>query len=153
MKHPISIAAAIATALIAVNPGMSAAKSTKLAAASPDLSPIPSRMSHGTVSVKNYGAAAAGKSIVTVVCKKKGGGSCAEHPSMARYTNPAYPNALVVTVPPLTPGKVYNFKLPFWNALVWAPGNYNFAMKADASNAIAEINEGNNKKSATVPLP
>ena len=124
-----------------------------LTASAPDLSPIPSRMKHGTVSVKNFGTATAGKSIVTVVCKKVGRGSCAEHPAMAKFTNPAYPNALVVKVKPLKPGQVFNYKLPFWNAMVWPAGKYSFSMKADASGAINELNETNNKKSAIITFP
>ena len=49
-------------------------------AAAPDLVPIPSRISHGVVSVKNQGDATAGPSLVTVECNKTGGtGGCANH--------------------------------------------------------------------------
>ncbi len=148
---PVRAALAAALVVFTVTPNM--AQSAGLVANSADLVPIPARMKHGTVSVRNAGTATAAASIVTVVCKKKGGGSCAESPALARYANPAYPNALVVPVPKLAAGKVYNFKLPFWNGLVWAPGHYRFTMKADAAGSVAESNEGNNKKAATVPLP
>ena len=149
--HPKFVALVAALAVLTVAPNT--ARSAGLVANSADLSPIPARMKHGTVSVRNGGTGPAAASIVTVVCQKKGGGSCAESPAMARYTNPAYPNALVIPVPKLAAGKVYNFKLPFWAGLAWAPGHYKFTMTADAAGTVAETNEGNNTKAATVPLP
>jgi hypothetical protein len=145
--------AALIAVLIAALPGGVALAQATLTAKAPDLVPIPSRMLQGTVSVRNAGAAAAGPSIVTVVCKKLGGGACAESPAMARFTNPAYPDAIVVAVPALTVGKVYNFKLPFWGALVWPAGKFRFTVRADAGGTIAETNEGNNKKSAVMTKP
>ncbi len=147
------VLASLSAAILGASVPTGAFAAGKLTANAADLVPIPSRMKHGTVSVRNAGSGPAGASIVTVVCKKKGAGSCAESAAMARYTNPAYPNALVIPVPALAKGKVYNFKLPFWNGLVWANGNYKFTMKADAAGSVAETNEGNNKKAATVPLP
>jgi hypothetical protein len=122
-------------------------------APAPDLVPIPSRILQGTVSVRNAGSADAGPFVVTVQCQKQGvrtGGGCAEHPDLAAYANPAYPNRLVVNVPGLERGKVFNHALPFWNALVWAPGNYNFLVEADAGKTVAETNEGNNISGAVL---
>lgn len=109
-----------------------------------DLVPIASRMAKGGVSVRNAGSSGAGPSVVTVVCQKVGGGSCAESPAMKRYENAAYPNALVVNVPALAAGKVHTHNLPFWNSLKWLPGTYQFTVTADAGKQVAETNEGNN---------
>jgi hypothetical protein len=109
-----------------------------------DLVPLPDRMLQGTVSVRNTGAADAGPFVITVQCQKQGGGGCAEHPGMAAYANPAYPNRLVVNVASLKKGAVYNHALPFWKEMKWQPGNYNFLVQADAGLVVAETNEGNN---------
>ncbi|HSG95299.1 MAG TPA: CARDB domain-containing protein, partial [Afifellaceae bacterium] len=68
-------------------------------------------------------------------------------------TNPAYPNAVVIAVPALAMGKVYSFKLPFWNGLVWPSGNFRFTVTADAGGIVAETNEGNNQKAAVMTVP
>jgi hypothetical protein len=115
-----------------------------LAAKSPDLVPIPSRMLQGGVSVRNVGSGPAGASVATVVCQKLGGGSCAESPALKKYENAAYPNALVVNVPALKPKQVYTHVLPFWKGLKWNPGTYQFTVTADAGKQVAESNEGNN---------
>lgn len=115
-----------------------------LVAKSPDLVPIPSRMLNGGVSVRNAGAAGSGPSVVTVVCEKVGGGSCAESPALKQYENAAYPNALVVNVPALAAGHVHSHTLPFWKSLKWGPGTYQFTVTADAGKQVAESNEGNN---------
>jgi CARDB len=117
------------------------------AAAGPDLVPIPSRIDHGTVSVRNVGDAPSGPSVVTINCSKPPlPGGCAEIPAafMPNYTNPAYPNRLTVQVPALAAGRVFNHRLPFWPRLAWASGTYHFNFVADAGNAVAESNEGNN---------
>lgn len=115
-----------------------------LTAASPDLVPIASRILHGTASVRNVGSAASGPFLLTVQCQKQGGGGCAEHPGVARYVNPAYPDRAVIQVPGLAAGHVFNHKFPFWEELVWPAGNYNFVLEADAGKNIGETNEGNN---------
>jgi hypothetical protein len=125
-------------------PAMAASKT--LTAAAPDLVPIPERMKNGTVSARNVGSAGAGAFVITVQCQKQGGGSCAEAPGMARYEDLKYPNRLVVHVTGLAKGKVFNHKVAFWEALVWAPGNYKFLVEVDPGKAIAETNEGNNIK-------
>ena len=141
MSRMIAIAAALA-AFVTIDAGLSA--QAQVTAAAPDLVPIPSRILQGTVSVRNVGSANAGAFLVTVQCQKQGGGGCAEHPGMNKYTDPAYPNRLVVKVPGLQKGKVFNHKLSFWDALVWAPGNYNFIVEADPAKKVGETNEGNN---------
>ena len=120
--------------------------SNKLTAAAPDLVPVPERMKNGTVSARNVGSADAGAFIITVQCQKQGGGGCAEAPGMARYEDPKYPNRLVVKVTGLAKGKVFNHKVSFWDALVWAPGSYNFLVEVDPGKTVAETNEGNNIK-------
>jgi hypothetical protein len=132
--------AAALAAVFAVDAGAQA----QITAAAPDLVPIPSRILQGTVSVRNAGSADAAAFVVTVQCQKQGGGSCAEHPGMNKYTDPAFPNRIVVKVSGLAKGKVFNHKLPFWNDLVWPPGNYNFIVEADAGKKVGETNEGNN---------
>jgi hypothetical protein len=122
----------------------SASAQAQVTAAAPDLVPVPSKILQGTVSVKNVGSADAGAFVVTVQCQKQGGGGCAEHPGLAKYEDPAYPNRLVVKVSGLKKGKTFNHKLPFWKDLVWAPGNYNFLVEADPGKKVGETNEGNN---------
>ena len=117
----------------------------KKTAPAPDLVPIPSRILVGTVSVQNKGSADAGPFVVTVQCQKQGQqGGCAEHPDMAAYADPMYPNRLVVKVASLQKGHVFNHALPFWNKLVWPKGNYNFLVEADPGKVVGETNEGNN---------
>ncbi len=111
---------------------------------SPDLVPIASRLSTGTVSVRNAGGAPAAASIATLQCQRQGGGSCVRHPDFARYEDPLYPNRLVFDVPALPSGHVFNFAMPFWAELAWAPGSYNLLLQADAAIAVPESNEANN---------
>ena len=129
----------------------------RLVAASPDLIPIPSRIEHGVVSVRNAGAAASQASIVTVNCHRPGqAGGCVDIPAayLAQYTNPAYPNRLVVQVPAIQAGHVYNHNLPFWNEMTWPSGqSFVFEYVADASNTNGESNEGNNAGSHTWNVP
>lgn len=117
------------------------------AAAAPDLVPIPSRLEHGVVSVRNVGDTLAGPSVVTINCHKPGmAGGCVDIPPafVANYTNAAYPNRLVINVPRLPAGRVFNHTLPFWRRMAWPGGTYNFDFVADAGGTVAESNEGNN---------
>ena len=143
LKYGLAAAAALSVA--GITPAVLATSKT-LTAAAPDLVPIPERMKNGTVSARNAGSANAGAFVITVQCQKQGGGGCAEAPGMARYEDPKYPNRLVVKVTGLQKGKVFNHKVSFWDALVWAPGNYNFLVEVDPGKAVAETNEGNNIK-------
>src|SRR5262245_32268337 len=64
-------------------------------ARSPDLVPIPSRIEHGVVSVRNVGTAASVASVVTVNChlpNRRGG--CVDVPDrlIAPYEDAAFPN-------------------------------------------------------------
>lgn len=127
-----------------------------LVAHSPDLIPIPSRIEHGVVSVRNAGTAASAPSIVTVDCHLPGQeGGCVDVPPrlIAAYENPAYPNRLVVPVPAIQPGHVYNHTLTFWDDIAWPAGAYQFDYVADASGANGESNEGNNTGSHTWNAP
>lgn len=145
MKRIIQTALGIAVAgPLLVLAGSNLPANAQVVGASPDLVPVPNRILQGTVSVRNVGSANAGAFVVTAQCQKQGGGSCADHPGLKAYANPAYPGRLVVNVPSLQKGKVFNHKLPFWNALDWDPGNYNFVLEADAGKSVAETNEGNN---------
>ena len=117
--------------------------------AGPDLVPIPSRLSNGVVSVRNIGNATAGPSVVTINCHKPGmTGGCVDIPAafVAAYTNPAYPNRLVVNVPRLLSGRVFNHTLPFWAAMAWPSGTYNFDFVVDAGGTVPEgvAGEANN---------
>jgi hypothetical protein len=144
MRHIVQTALGIAIALAA----SSLTADAQVVGASPDLVPAPNRILQGTVSVRNVGSANAGAFVITAQCQKQGaaggGGECADHPGLKAYANPAYPNRIVVNVPGLQKGKVFNHKLPFWNELEWDPGNYNFVLEADAGKTVAETNEGNN---------
>ncbi len=113
-----------------------------------DLQPIPSRIEHGVVSIRNTGTAASAPSIATVVCHLPGqrGGCGPDLPDdvMAPYENPAYPNAVVVQIPAIQPGHVYSHNLTFWDQLNWGPGARQFDFVADASATNNESNEANN---------
>jgi hypothetical protein len=141
MSRIITMTAAAAAFLLV---GIGASAQAQVTAVAPDLVPIPSRILNGTVSVRNVGGANAGVFIVTVQCQKQGGGSCADHRSLNKYADPAYPNRLVIKVSGLQKGKVFNHALPFWDELVWAPGNYNFVLEVDPAKKVGETNEGNN---------
>ena len=127
-----------------------------ITAKAPNLVPIPSRMQKGTVSVRNTGSAAAGPFKVTVDCNVMGGvGGCADpsERAAAPYEDPAFPNKLTVSVPGLAPGHVFNHKIAFWDSLVWAAGNYEFTVVADAGGAVAETNEGDNTGGTVFGVP
>lgn len=127
-----------------------------LVARSPDLVPIPSRIEHGVVSVRNAGAAVSTPSVVTVNCHLPGEeGGCPDIPAalIAPYENAAYPNRLVVNVPAIQPGHVYNHHLSFWNSVAWPTGSYQFDYVADAGADNGEANEGNNSASHTWVVP
>ncbi len=129
----------------------------RIVARSPDLIPIPSRITHGVVSVRNAGTAASQPSVVTVNCHLPGqSGGCVDIPAayLAQYTDPAYPNRLVVQVPALQPGHVHNHKLACWGEMSWPPGQtFEFDYVADAGNSNAESNEGNNTGSHNWTVP
>jgi hypothetical protein len=127
-----------------------------LVARSPDLIPIPSRIEHGVVSVRNVGSAASAPSVVTVNCHVPGQrGGCVDIPDrlIAPYEDGAFPNRLVVHVPALQPGQVFNHHLTFWNEVDWPAGAYQFDYVADAGAANAESNEGNNTGSHVWNVP
>jgi hypothetical protein len=127
-----------------------------LTARAPDLRPIPSRIEHGVVSVRNSGSAASVPSVITVNCHLPGEeGGCVDVPDrlIAPYEDPAFPNMVVVQVPAIQPGHVYNHTLTFWDDIVWPSGSYQFDFAADASNTNAETNEGNNTGSHVWVVP
>lgn len=112
-----------------------------------DLQPIPSRIEHGVVSVRNTGTATSVASIATVNChlpNQQGG--CPEIPAAAlpAYSNPAYPNRVAVNIPAIQGGHVHNHNLSFWEALDWPSGTYVFEFVVDASGTNNESNEANN---------
>jgi hypothetical protein len=129
----------------------------RLVARSPDLVPIPSRIEHGVVSVRNVGTAASSPSVVTVNCHRPGEeGGCVDIPAayLAQYTSAMYPNRLVVNVPAIQPGHVYNHNLPFWEEMDWPSGEaFQFDYVADAGNTNGESNEGNNTGSHVWNVP
>lgn len=120
-----------------------------------DLVPVPTRVLHGVVSIRNVGSAASAPSIATLNCDKVGGGGghCAEAPGMAAYENPMYPNRVVVMIPALAPGAIHNHTLAFWSDLDWESGSYNFVLQADAGATVPETNEGNNFGGTTLVVP
>jgi len=127
-----------------------------LVARSPDLAPIPSRIEHGVVSVRNLGAAASGPSLATVNCHLPGQrGGCPEIPERlaAAYENPAFPNRVTVSIPAIPAGHVHSHTLSFWNALNWPSGSYVFEFVVDAGADVGESNEGNNTGSHTWVVP
>lgn len=126
-----------------------------ITAKAPNLVPIASRMTKGTVSVRNTGSADAGPFKVTVECKNLGRGSCVDPPKgeLPPYTDGAFPNKLTVSVPSLQAGHVFNHKIAFWDALVWPSGNYEFTVVADAANTVAETNEADNSGGTVYGVP
>ncbi|MBL8538277.1 MAG: hypothetical protein JNM59_12800 [Hyphomonadaceae bacterium] len=134
-------------ALVGLAAFLSIAGASTAASAAPDLVPIASRLTHGVVSVRNVGDAASTPSVVTLNCSKPPAtGGCAEIPAMymPAYTNPAFPDRVSINVPALTPGRVFNHRLRFWDALAWSSGTYHLTVTADAGAAVAEGNEANN---------
>lgn len=128
----------------------------RLIAASPDLRPIPSRIEHGAVSVRNGGTAASAPSLATVNCHLPGQeGGCPDIPAaaIAPYENPAYPNVVVVSIPAIQPGHVHSHMLTFWDDVVWPSGTYVFEFVVDADAANAESNEANNTGSHIWVVP
>lgn len=122
-----------------------------------DLIPIPSRIANGVVSVRNTGTAASVPTVVTINCHRPGqNGGCVDIPAayLAQYTSAAYPNRLVVQVPAIQPGHVYNHNLPFWAEMDWPSGeDFQFDYVVDPANTNNETNEANNTGSHVWEAP
>lgn len=113
------------------------------AAGKPDFIPSLSGLNSGIVKVVNDGKAESRTSWLTIMCVA----DCPEHPGMATYKNPKFPNAVAVKVPALKPGESFKHQLSFWKNLQFKPGIYKFVAMADAGKDIPESNELNNKTS------
>lgn len=102
----------------------------------------------GTVTVKNIGGGDAGRSIATVHCKAMGGGSCADPTpaQIAPYQNPAYPDRAAIKFGPVAGNSSKSHTFPFYNSLVWMPGNYILTVCVDAGKHVKESNERDNCK-------
>lgn len=137
-SHTLAVAAGLGAALSIVCSG--------LAAAQPDLVPQLNNPMTASVGVQNLGDTVAGPSHLTINCTEFGqaDGGCPDIPGLAAYADPAFPNRVVVDVPQLQPGQSFNHNLTFWNAIAWPAGTFVFQAEADAGNAVAEANEGNN---------
>lgn len=145
-----------APSITATTPNVRPVGPGRLTARAADLIPIPSRIEHGVVSVRNAGTVASTPSVVTVDCHLPGEeGGCVDVPAalIAPYENAAYPNRLTVNVPAIQPGHVYNHTLTFWDDVSWPSGSYQFDYVADAGATVAETNEGNNTGSHTWIVP
>ncbi len=121
-----------------------------------DLSPVPSRIEHGVVSVRNTGTATSAASIATVNCHLPNQvGGCPELPAaaLAAYTNPAYPNRVVVNIPAIQPGHVHSHTLSFFEGLNFPSGSYVFEFVVDAGATNNESNETNNTGTHTWVVP
>lgn len=164
--NAIHLAAAIACLAIATTASAQAQRQTtplaqtqnpgRLTARAPDLQPIPSRIEHGVVSVRNTGSAASAASIATVNCHLPGQeGGCPDIPAaaIAPYENPAYPNRVVVNIPAIPVGHVHSHNLSFWDEVDWPSGSYVFEFVVDAGGDVGETNEGNNTGSHTWVVP
>ncbi len=121
--------------------------------AQPDLIPVVPGTMNGKVSVQNIGTKTADASYLTIVCKRVGGGPCAESPGMAPYVNALFPNAATVHFGPVKPGQTLSHELSFWKSLKWRKGTYKFFIKADANNLVLESNEFNNKAVSALTIP
>ncbi len=120
-----------------------------LGGGAPDLIAVLTDPMTGTVAVRNIGTARAGASKLALDCEQVGftgsGGGCPEASGLSAYTDPRFPDQVVVDVPPLPAGDRYSHRLAFWPALDWRAGvAYRFTAEADAGHAVAESNEGNN---------
>jgi hypothetical protein len=115
------------------------------ALAGPDLKPK-FGASSGTVRVSNAGDADAAGSWVTVHCTAGGGGVCPDPApaDVAPYLNAAFPDAVAIAVPALSPGAQHNHAIAFFDDLDFAPGTYAFTICADAGAEVAEDSERNN---------
>ncbi len=137
-------------------PQVQRANPGRLTARAPDLQPIPSRIEHGVVSVRNAGSATSVASVATVNCHLPGQeGGCPEIPAaaLAAYTNGLYPNRVVVNIPAIPAGHVHSHNLTFWDAIDWPSGSYEFEFVVDAGSSNGETNEGNNTDSHTWVVP
>lgn len=147
----------IATALIAATLSAAALSAAAgKAAAQPNLAPLLNAPMNASVAVQNTGTTASGPSHLTINCTKfgKADGGCPDAPGMAAYIDPAFPNRVVIDVPALQPGESFGHDLSFWNSIAWTPGTYVFDAVADAGNAVAESDEGNNaSQSSYTELP
>lgn len=112
----------------------------------PDLIPNSKYFSAtGIVSVINQGKAKGDASLLALKCL----GQCPEYSGVNSYLNPAFPNQLVIKVPPLKVGQEYKHKLSFWGKPLKnksQPGTYKVRFLADAGKDVRESNETNNKK-------
>jgi len=112
----------------------------------------------GVVAVKNIGTGPAGPSVLYIKCQKEGhtggGGGCVDIPA-SLITPPFFagPDALGVRVPELFCGKDFVATMPWWGKLAWPKGTYQFTAIADATNLVAESNEGNNVVTSTLVVP
>ncbi|MEZ6022624.1 MAG: CARDB domain-containing protein [Hyphomonadaceae bacterium] len=114
--------------------------------------PIASRIEHGVVSVP------------TSACRRPDNRdgelpsarppqACTAVPErlLGAYIDPAYPNRLVVQVPPSSRATSTVHNLTFWNAIAWPTGSYQFDYVVDPANAVGETNEGNNTPARAAP--
>lgn len=117
----------------------------------PDLVPgVPDHIS-GTVSVRNIGNGHAMASKLVLLC----GVQLADRPGeihgcdavlpadISAYRDPTFPGQVIVKIPPLPPGGIYQHKLTFWPAQL-RNGSYGFQVHADHGREVIEGNEGNN---------
>jgi hypothetical protein len=126
-----------------------------------DLVPSLPNPMNGTLIVKNIGTGAAGPSLLMANCQKvvaatAGNGSgCAEVPAEYKpvYADPALPGKFVVKVPALAAGASFSHTVPFWGAMIWSKGQYQFTATADAAHTVAETNEMNNTATSTLSVP
>jgi len=121
----------------------------------PDLVPLLHTPMDGWVGVKNVGTGNAGPSRLLFKCVKDGhtgpGGGCVDLPASG-IVPPFFstPEALGLNVPALACGKQFAATMPAWKKTSWPKGTYRFTATADATNAVAESNEGNNVTTSTL---
>jgi len=123
-----------------------AALASGQAAAQPDLVPQLNNPMNATVGVRNLGTSASGPSHLTINCTAFGevDGGCPDAPGMGAYVDPAYPNRVVIDVPALEAGDIFEHDVTFWNSIPWVPGTFVFEAEVDPGNDVAESNEANN---------
>lgn len=117
----------------------------------PDLVPgVPDHV-QGTVSVRNIGNGHAKASKLILLCGVQLAGRPDEihgcnavlPADISAYSDPAFPDQVIVKIPPLPPGGSYRHKLTFW-PMYLRNGSYGFQVHADHGREVIESNEENN---------
>lgn len=100
----------------------------------------------GMVTVSNNGANANNKSVVTIACKKTGGGGCPDPTpgQLAEYSIPGFAGRVAVVTPAIAGSHQFAHTISFFKDLNFSAGKYVFTVCADAGRDVKESSEGDN---------